>query len=396
MSTSRFTLICASAFALASCSSGSEAEQEVFCPDPAYRDSVLVSNHTISYGQSKDEEPFDDAYYAFVADEAQMQKTSEESLAAFRKKVAQMPQQERSYMQKCYTDFADLATMAEYAYKDSDVKLPQGWTDLGQTRADVAEVIDRYCASGLLSSGLKCSLISRGDRYVLAFAGTDFPADWKDPVQIMGFVADAYEDVDGALNEETTQVGRASRMVAELIGKCGIPQDKLEFAGHSLGGRLSSEMAVKYGCPAVIFNAAGVSPEVYSAYIAQRKNPSSSRAGYIIDITSANDPLTCAQKYMSGSSDPYLSSVAGMLTDDKNIASSLLSLGKQALGMAAEYASQKSSVLGSLLGSAEEYYNRDYKALGARLIVKENMGGHGITPLVEALRSRAKICSSVN
>ena len=392
MNASRSIFICAAIAFAAACSS--EKEQEFFNPDPAYRESVLLANGTISYGQAKGEEAFDDAYYAFVANENQMRQTSEDALEAFREKVLQMPQQEREYVQKCYNDFAELATMAEYAYKDSDVQLPQGWVDQETLRPEIAEAIRKASASGLFSSGLKCSLLARGDRYVLAFAGTDFPADWKSPTQIMGFIADAYEDVDGALNEDATQVGKAASLVADLIGKYGIPQDKLEFIGHSLGGRLSSEMAVRFGCPAVIFNAAGVSPQVYEEYIKLRKTPSSPRAGYIIDITSANDPLTCAQKYMSGSSDPYLSSVASMLTDDKDLASGLLSLGKAALSAVTEYASQQSDILGSLLGKAEEYYNRDYKALGARLLVKENMGGHAIKPLVEALRNRAEICAA--
>ena len=391
MNARRSIFICAAmAFAVA-CSS--EKEQEFFNPDPAYRESVLLANGTISYGQAQGKEAFDDAYYAFVAEEPQMQQTSKEALEAFRGKVLQMPQQEREYMQKCYNDFAELATLAEYAYKDSDVQLPNGWVDQETLRPEIAKAIRQATAPGLISSGLKCSLLARGDRYVLAFAGTDFPADWKSPTQIMGFISDAYEDVDGALNEETTQVGKASRLIADLIGKYGIPQDKLEFTGHSLGGRLSSEMAVKFGCPAVIFNAAGVSPQVYEEYMKLRKTPPSPRSGYIVDITSANDPLTCAQKYMSGSSDPYLSSVTSMLTEDKDIASNLLSIGKAALSAATDYASQQSAILGSLLGKAREYYNRDYKALGARLLVKENMGGHAIKPLVEALRNRADICA---
>ena len=386
-----FAFISLSVSLAAACSSGSGSVQEDFCPDPAYRDSLLVANHTMSYGVAKGEEPFDEAYYAFVAGEKEMQKASGLAMEAFRKSVSAMSEEERKYMKDCYGDFADLATMAEYAYKDSDVALPQGWTDMDVQNPKVKETIETYCAAGLLSAGLKCSLLSKGDRYVLAFAGTDFPADWKNPTQIMGFLADAYEDVDGALNEDATQVGKAAKMVEGLVENCGIPLDKLEFTGHSLGGRLASEMAVKFDCPAVVFNAAGVSPAVYESYMLQRKSPANPRAGYIIDITSANDPLTCAQKYMSGSSDPYLSSLAGMVTEDKDLASSLLSLGKKALGKAVDYVSEKSGVLESLMSTAEEYYNRDYKALGARLMVAENMGGHGIRPLVEALRQRSAI-----
>ena len=40
--------------------------------------------------------------------------------------------------------------------------------------------LDALEADIFLSIGLKCSLLSKDGRYVLAFAGTDVPADWKD------------------------------------------------------------------------------------------------------------------------------------------------------------------------------------------------------------------------
>lgn len=369
----RLFYLFAAASVLVACSSGSSDKSEDFCPDPAYRDSLLLSNNTISYAQNSGS--FDMGYYSFVADDAEKAEESKKALSVFKQSVKEMSDSERSYMRACYEDLADLATMAQYAYKDSDVDLPYGWVDMNIKHPAL---------------GLKCSLLAKGNRYVLAFAGTDFPADWKNPKQIMDFLVDAYEDVDGAINNDASQIRQASALISEMVQSNNISLENLEFTGHSLGGRIAAEMAVEYGCPAVLFNAAGVSPDVYEAYLELRKKPVSERSGYIINVTSANDQLTCLQKYMSGSSDPYLNSIAGLLTDENDVKDKILSIGKSVLGKVVDKVSDSSASINAVMGKVDEYYNRDYKALGARLIVSEDMEGHGIKPLVEALRHRAE------
>lgn len=334
----RISFAAFSAVIVAACSGGPEKAADglpAYYTDLHYRDSVLLAEGLISYGEGT-------------------------SAEVFSRKIEAMSEEERAYLAYVYNDYADMADMADYAYKDREVALPDGWSDLAADDAALAGILGRYSVSGLLPSGLKCSLMAKGDRRVLVFAGTDFPASWKDMDQVMNFIVDAYEDVNGALNADASQVILAEKLVNELLSEGYVTKDNLEFAGHSLGGRLASEMSVRYGCPAVLFNAAGVSPEVYDRYESVRKSAGDDWRGYIVDITAANDPLTTAQKYMSESS-------------------GLVYLVK---GLTDKYS-----------GLVEKYLERDYRALGALMTIEENNGGHGIKELAAALRSRAESCA---
>lgn len=83
------------------------------------------------------------------------------------------------------------------------------------------------------------------DRFVLAFAGTDPRSldDWaNNGAQLVGL---------------STQYAEAMGLAIALHHEYG---DRLVLTGHSLGGGLAAASAVATGCPAVTFNAAGVSP----------------------------------------------------------------------------------------------------------------------------------------
>jgi hypothetical protein len=158
---------------------------------------------------------------------------------------------------------------------------------------------------------------------------------------------------------------------------------------------------VRYGCPEVLFNAAGVSPEVYERYEKARKSADSGWRGYIVDVIAANDPLTCAQKYMSGASDPFVSAAADALSVDSKTMDNLLSLGLSAIESVAGKVPGGSDAVSAVKGFADkyggvvdEYYERDYRALGAMMPIREDMGGHGIKELAAALRARAELCAS--
>ena len=386
----RLSLIACIAMAVACCSGGSDSKSSTEQIDLKQRNEVLLSTGMIYYGHDQDEEAFYDMYYAFVADDREMAKASKKASENFKAKVAALSDEDRVFLKGVFSDYADLADLANYAYKDSDVKLPKGWVDLGAKDANLTAIIDKYSVSGMLPSGLKCSLLAKGDRQALVFAGTDFPANWKSLKQVMDFIVDAYEDVDGAMNDEATQSMLACRLVDELIDKGYVNVDNLEFAGHSLGGRLASEMAVQYGCPAVIFNAAGVSPAMYENY--EKAKPSADEGGrcYIVDVTAANDPLTCCQKYMSGESDPFVSTAADALSVDKGTMDHILSFAGAVVG---NFAGE--SVKGlpdSFVELLNKYYERDYRALGAKMPIREDMDGHGIQELASALRVRAVLC----
>ncbi|MEI2774796.1 MAG: hypothetical protein V9G19_02270 [Tetrasphaera sp.] len=86
---------------------------------------------------------------------------------------------------------------------------------------------------------------SADDRYVLAFAGTDplSPDDWlNNAAQLTG---------------TSSQYAEGMALAVALHHRYG---DQLVFTGHSLGGGLAAAAAVATGCPAVTYNAAGVSP----------------------------------------------------------------------------------------------------------------------------------------
>jgi pimeloyl-ACP methyl ester carboxylesterase len=211
----------------------------------------------------------------------------------------------------------------------------------------------------------------------------------------MDFIIDAYEDVDGAFNSDASQIALARELVDELLEKGYATNENLEFSGHSLGGRLASEMAVRYGCPAVIFNAAGVSPEVYEKYEAAKNEAGKDWRGYVVDVIAANDPLTCAQKYMSGVSDPFVSTAAKALDMNDKTLDNLLSLGHGVVDAVAQNVSGGAELIESIkgfTGVVGEYYERDYRALGARMPIREDLAGHGIKELAAALRARAALC----
>ena len=300
--------------------------------DPAYRDSVLLANHVTSYETGTGQVVLDDLRNELVV-------SGEDSPMAYGQELADVSAEDLKFLRYIYAEYAELAVVAQYAYKDGPVALPEGWKNLGEDDVEIASIINQYAEDGYLSIGLKCSLLSKDDRYVLAFAGTDVPSDWKDIKQVFSFLKDAYENISGAFRDDAFQVNIASALVEKLIAAGKVDHGRLEFTGHSLGGRLASEMAVRYARPAVVFNAAGVAPSLYGQYETARADAREGWKGYIVDITSADDLLTRLQKFATG------------LSED-----------------------------------------RDYRSIGAHLHLSESMTGHGIAPLSTSLYARSEAC----
>lgn len=368
--------------------------------DPRLRDEALLKAGLSYYGEDPEDHSFDDMYYAFAAREAEIKKASEQARAEFGYKVLVLPAEERSYLKDVFNDLADLAELANYSYKDEGATVPAGWTDLGAQEPEIEAILQDPFSDRLMSSGLKCSLMTKGKRQVLVFAGTDFPTSWRSFDQIKDFFIDAYEDIYGALNTDASQVVHAEKLVAALLEAGHVDLDDLEFAGHSLGGRLASEMSVIYGCPAVVFNAAGVSPDVYQAFEDARAAAGEDWRGYILDVVSANDPLTVVQNYMSGENDPFTTKLSKVLSAEKNTVDEIVSLGLDILGAVVDNVTGSDKVTTKVKDIKEEYgetvdrlYERDYRAIGAMLPVRENLTGHGIGDLAAALRARAQMCN---
>lgn len=281
--------------------------------DPQYRDSLLLASGVASYDLNINPNVSVD--------------------------VKSMSDEILRFLTYIYEEYAQLAVMSDYVYKDADVTLPDGWVDLSNSNLEVASIINQFTEDSFLSVGLKCSLLAREDRFVLAFAGTDLPEDWKDFKQIMNFLKDAYENVSGAFRNDAFQVNVASILVDKLVAEGKVSLDNLEFTGHSLGGRIASEMAVRYARPATVFNAAGVSPGLYGQYETMRTHTPEGWKGYIVDITSANDFLTNLQTYATGLSE-----------------------------------------------------NRDFRSIGAHLHLGECQTGHSISPMSSYLYARSEAC----
>ena len=120
----KISLIAAAAIFAAGCAGGSDKENNElpsYYTDLQYRDSVLLAEGLIHYGNDPDAGSFDDIYYAFAAGDNEKAKASADAAEAFRKKVDAMSHEERAYMEYIFSDYADLADLANYSYKDSEV-----------------------------------------------------------------------------------------------------------------------------------------------------------------------------------------------------------------------------------------------------------------------------------
>ena len=97
----KISLIAAAAIFAAGCAGGSDKENNElpsYYTDLQYRDSVLLAEGLIHYGNDPDAGSFDDIYYAFAAGDNERAKASADAAEAFRKKVDAMSHEERAYM----------------------------------------------------------------------------------------------------------------------------------------------------------------------------------------------------------------------------------------------------------------------------------------------------------
>lgn len=340
---------------------------------------------------------FSELYHAFFADSSVNAATAREQAFLFDKEIAKMDVNDVRYMEHFYGDYHELSVLADYSYLDGDLALPKDWTDL-KDDPKVGKVIKDIIADGGFDAGLKWSIHKKGDRYVLAFAGTDFI---KKPYTIEGiseFLNDAYTDYEGTFHSNAPQVKIAGTVVQRLVQEAGIPLEKLEFTGHSLGGRLASEMSVKFGCPATTFNGAGVSPETYKIYEFQQKNAKSGWRGHIRNVVAANDMLTVLQKHASGATNEYVAALPKEQIEilHKTFSETLSSEeGESLMTLLGKGTAGVIRGLDAFFAKAHtinKYYNRDYRQIGGILMIDEAMSGHSIRPLSETLERRKQSC----
>lgn len=122
-----------------------------------------------------------------------------------------------------------LATLANAVYENPSSGI-DGWRLVGQV--------------GSFTAGFYAGIFSKGQLSVLALRGTDDGYDIVPDAQIfLGQVPEQF-------NHASRAFGAAKRSTP--------PGNKLAITGHSLGGGLACLLAVATGCPAVTFNAPGV------------------------------------------------------------------------------------------------------------------------------------------
>lgn len=327
--------------------------------------------------------------------------------ADFEARISDMSEESLEYLNQTYQDYSDLSGIAGYSYRD-EVPLPDGWEDLGQHDPNIQRIIDDIGLKGGDSSGLKFSVLKKAgeDKYVVAFAGTDFPKEWTDLYQDKVFVKDARADVQGMFSQDEEQIKLARKAVQRLCKEGGIPLENMEFTGHSLGGRLAAEMSVQYARPATTFNAAGVSEETRKQYEYLMAHTKNHYTG-VRNVVTEHDFLTNLQSMGSGAKNPYIAAIpkeeikivhetiSGTLSSTEGKAA------KQLLDVAGPLGVGTGRVIDGVDKTFEwanrfnEYYNRDYRALGGTVVLADGKSGisgeaHGIN-LVKNLLDQRKL-----
>jgi hypothetical protein len=183
--------------------------------------------------------------------------------------------------------------------------------------------------------------------------------------------------------------------------------EKLEFTGHSLGGRLAAEASVHFGRPATTFNAAGVNENTRKDY-EYLSSHSKSRYLGVRNVAAESDILTNAQTFASGVKNEYIAALPktpiSVLhnTISGTLSSPMGKMAKNALKMAGPLGSTTNRAIDvanttvSWMDKFNKYYNRDYRALGGTLILPDGKGiissdAHKILFLKELIDNRHHI-----
>jgi len=255
-------------------------------------------------------------------------------------RIENMSQESLMTLEKTYLKIYDMASISQYAYKNDEKDLsakPETWDEISEeSDKDLYDII-KGANDNLF--GFKCALMKNKDgQYVLSFAGTD-----------SFFNIDVVEDVAGALFKYTPQAIKALDVVNKLLDKLsdmGINKENLILTGHSLGGRLAAEAAIKKDLLVYTFNAAGTTGMTKTEALLKNDNIN------VLNISSSNDPLTWFQNIIS----PIVNTATNM---------SLVNTGIR-----------------------EDLPINDIRVSGDSLTIKEADGGHSIESLRLAIKQR--------
>ena len=325
----------------------------------------------------------------------------------FASSIQSMTKEELNYQELVYREYSEYLDLSDYSYHNEKTELPEGWVDFSRENKKVKEICnDAEMLDSKTPSGLKMSVLKKGDKYVISFGGTDFPEEMT-LSELQEFYRDAKTDLNGMFEENEQQVARAYRAVQQLISEAGIPLEKVEFTGHSLGGRLAATMSVRYSRPATTFNAAGPDEETKKQYdylMSHAKNYLGIR-----NVVTQHDIVTNLQEIGSGAKNPYIralpkeqitiahETVSGTLSSPEGkIARNALNMAGP-LGVSAGKGLDKANKTLEVVDKVNIYFNRDYRALGATITLpdgkswtspKDPLQAHKITEMRSAINGR--------
>lgn len=359
-------------------------------PITQYADTVFSKNMAYTDdGRLVTEEEF----YAEMS--ARMNSLHYSNRTDFENTISKMKPDELQNMRQVYHEYGELIEIADYSYHEhplSEEMRKNGWNDVSTENANVNKICnDAEMNSITENSGLKLSVLRNGDRYVIAFGGTDFN-------KIKELYKDAKTDVEGMFSLNEQQVQRAKEAVRRLVEEANIPIEKMEFTGHSLGGRIAAEMSVEYARPATTYNAAGVSEQrrkQYEFLLANSKN------GYtgVRNVVTEHDVLTNVQeRILSGSANPYLRALPKQKIQiiHETLSSKEGIVVKKTLDVVCPPVGKLIDVADKTLKIADKvntYYNRDYRALGGTFVIPDDESGfsvkaHKLSSIKGSLNSR--------
>lgn len=252
-------------------------------------------------------------------------------------KVERMSPETLIAQEKNWGKIAEMAGLAEYSYKEKE-GLP---SDSSWKPVENNKFANTIANANKNDVGFHCELVEKDDKYVLSFRGTE----------LTDIIKDGATDVTGDIYK-SAQTQIAIRVTKNLIA-AGIDPKDIQLTGHSLGGRLAAESAIECGLVAYTFNAADISHGTKSEIGINNK-------GNIINIVSANDPLTTSSVGLGSSKG---NTNAGTV---RNIT--------------AQQDGQKDHI---------KIEKSEYMA-GYTNVIKEAETGHGIASLRQALEQRHK------
>lgn len=171
-----------------------------------------------------------------------------------------------------------------------DALIPGGWSEVSSD--ELRRLGIDPSRLGRVGQSFSSTLYRDVDgKYVLAFAGSDDPGDWKN--NFVGVLS---------ASDEVKEAAELGVYLKNELAAAGVGSSGLSFTGHSLGGALASAASVATGYEATTFNAAGLSRAGFNHANRVRLDSTGPMVSWddaskrVTAYTATVDPLTVAQR----------------------------------------------------------------------------------------------------